>query len=419
VDVRAKKDTTMGDKKRNKETNNDTPTKPAMKKMKGTNITDHFTKKSKKNNKKWRKNGPKQGLEVIVGADVAAAITADEKSAGQDDDTSMHEQIELLTQQEERSEDADELDDDHGVRPRHDDKQENPDVVDWAKASDETDDDGQEDEMDIKEKESDSEEGSESDEEEETDEDENKAAEQDVDVDEEGDEDEEYDSIADKGWDDSSVATVKAGEAKVNERGYNTRYSIRLEYDGCTGDQGPFDMAKKQFVYLMKTIHKEDEKALIHPWTADDANRSPLKTVEDIKSLKPSEARIYFHRFYAVDNGGDLNFDIFVGHDTSVEDLISGFRMQVPRGRGALPKAGMWLQAIQDEDVARLGWLLYSGPQTEIAPLQTEITERAGCPIALRFRTIALPTRKGMRGHIPEREQVKAIHIEAHGHEAE
>ena len=156
-------------------------------------------------------------------------------------------------------------------------------------------------------------------------------------------------------------------------------------------------------LFLKWASHVHDLKLL--PWH-DNSTLPELSP----RSRVPNDFAIfkhYLHGVYPRSSGGQLYGRIRISTQQSNEESIK-FITEWMRQKGH----GLFIRAIQTEEVRTLGWLLYSSLSTDQKHLSKVLTRESGVKIACRFRNISQP--RTDKSHL-----VRAIHLETSDVDAE
>jgi hypothetical protein len=164
--------------------------------------------------------------------------------------------------------------------------------------------------------------------------------------------------------------------------------------------------ADKTMTGCQKNLSKAkemDDTIVIYPWYKASKNSKVQET--RLIPEKMGSFKAYFHQANPRVDGGFVYMRVWIGHDKDPamlkEDLNWWMRQQ---------QFGMYPRSVQAENIAVIGWLLYSTRAMNCASLQTALEKRfeGKFEVGCRYRMISL----GRRGSIPKEQQIKAIHIE-------
>lgn len=117
--------------------------------------------------------------------------------------------------------------------------------------------------------------------------------------------------------------------------------------------------------------------------------------------------RRYFHRLYPRTEGGMFYCNIIIAsmrHPNSIRDLLAVHLRD--------NRLGLWQRAIDAEQVAEIGWLLYSTRHQDEQRLVRLLSNTTGEHIGARWRVIKTTTHNRRTGTSPQSKEVRAIHLE-------
>ena len=219
----------------------------------------------------------------------------------------------------------------------------------------------------------------------------------------------ESDEDSDDSDDDSvkSADTAVAGKdwlqeqkAKGKYRKHTLRYDLRLMVPASQDADKTMIAAAKKFIGKAKEM---DASLTLLPWSAT----SKHPNVKDARSIPEQMGafKTYFHQAQPKVAGGHVYMRIWLAHDKDPEMLHEDLRWWLQN-----QQFGLYPRSVQAENIAGVGWLLYSTKEINCAALQASIETRLGnkYEIGCRFKMISL----GRRGAVPKENQIKAIHIE-------
>ena len=209
--------------------------------------------------------------------------------------------------------------------------------------------------------------------------------------------------------DDPDEATVAAANSKKKARriripepptedldhSADLRYDIRLRVNASTTPDTALKEVCKEW---MTKMFEADPTFRILPWYENDEGSLPdLAGNQDLpQSL--GEVKKYFNRARPVEAGGNLYMSVFIRHSMPVAEINSNIDWWLKQH-----KHGWWLRSIQAEQVATIGWLLYSTRQMDTDILKALLEERMPFSVGLRWRSIS-------------KTKIPAIHIEVAKH---
>jgi hypothetical protein len=207
--------------------------------------------------------------------------------------------------------------------------------------------------------------------------------------------------------DDASAATAPAGAATLHQqrlsgkdRNHQLRYDLRFHVQPSKEADKTMIAAAKKFFSKVKEM---DDTIVIYPWFKSSKNSKIQET--RLIPEKMGAFKAYFHQANPRVDGGFVYMRVWLGHDKEPDmlkdDLNWWMRQQ---------QFGMYPRSVQAENIAVIGWLLYSTRAINCSSLQTALEKRfhGKFEVGCRYRMISL----GRRGSIPKEQQIKAIHIE-------
>jgi hypothetical protein len=146
-----------------------------------------------------------------------------------------------------------------------------------------------------------------------------------------------------------------------------------------------------------------DDSLVIYPWF----KASTSSKIQESRFIPETMGafKTYFHQANPRVDGGFVYMRIWLGHNKDpavLQDDLEWWQKS--------KKYGLYPRSVQAENIAVVGWLLYSTRAIDCKALQLAFNARfkGKFEVGCRYRMISL----GVRGSVPKDQQVKAIHIE-------
>ena len=180
-----------------------------------------------------------------------------------------------------------------------------------------------------------------------------------------------------------------------------TRITLKLQV--AAGDR-PQQEVLKSIKSFAKEIFRADKTAAILPWKQEHQHKQTIKKINDIPD-NAYDLRDYLSECWTPKPGNKkiVYPHIYLGHSETLEDI----RKQMGDYLSSSTQA-MYYKMLQVEDTVLAGFLVYSHNDMDAGALADEISDQIGIPVGLRWRTIDI----GIKGIIPEKQRVSALHIE-------
>ena len=157
---------------------------------------------------------------------------------------------------------------------------------------------------------------------------------------------------------------------------------------------------------VLTKLQEMDSSIRILPWAT--GSRTPhIRGSSDVPNTM-GKFKQYFPRIFPNKKGGGMYTSILIGHDKIFPDIIDDIAWWLKQ-----EGHGLWVRTLQCENVAKLGWLLYSAREMDKESLSEEIGDRIGTAVAVRFKVISI----GRKGSIPDEQRVQALHVEVNREE--
>lgn len=167
--------------------------------------------------------------------------------------------------------------------------------------------------------------------------------------------------------------------------------------------QYPITILEELIKSFLQGMKDEDPSFQILPWRdSDKRTHQGIGKSADVQKKMPT-MKIYLPRVRHLPQGGVFYSAIQVQHTKPLEDITStiGYFLQSH-------ELGLWPRSIQVEEIAEVGWLLYSTSKMNKDLLQSSLSKLTGYRLGLVDRMINM----GVRGPVDKDQKTRALHVE-------
>ena len=160
----------------------------------------------------------------------------------------------------------------------------------------------------------------------------------------------------------------------------------------------------KSIKRFAKEIFQADKTAAILPWKNEEQQKKSIKKANDLPD-NAYELRDYLAECWSPKPGEKKTVYpyIYLGHSDSLEDIRKNMGDFL-----SFTSQAIYQKMLQVDESCLVGFLVYSHNDMDAGALADEISDQIGIPVGLRWRTIDI----GIKGAIPDKQKVSALHIE-------
>ena len=160
---------------------------------------------------------------------------------------------------------------------------------------------------------------------------------------------------------------------------------------------------------ILIKLQEADKSIAVLPYAAADVDLRPLLKPEDIPN-GIGKLKKYFQNATPRTNGGSYYVRALICFNKPFAEFTEDIKWWFGQN-----KAGIWIRKVQEEKVARLGYLLYSLRSMDLDRLTRYYSKKYNTKVGLRYMVI----NTGRRGkYDPNAELPRAVHIEVAEHQA-